>query len=620
MSAIAGFFMPYEVFAKDNSFCRDTIHKMSEALIKRGPDHQEYHLFTHGAFCHNALFSGSIHPQIPCKTQPVTKRLCNNIYTLFYDGYVTNLIELKKKLEEEGEDTADLSQEELLLFAFQTYGPEFVKQLDGAFALVVYDETKNLIYLFRDQLGLRPLYYMFIDKTLIFASEPKGIFAYPNITPTVTREGLNEIFSMGPARSLGKSAFKNLFELKAGHFLVYGRDQMYEECYHQFRFREHTDSYPDTVDHVNELLGRSIEVLSYTDSAPASLLSGGLDSSVITAELVKRNSDDNSVKTFSFDFIGSRQHFKANNFQPSLDAPYVHQMADALRTDHTTLVCGNTEQYEYLKQSVIAHDLPAMGDIDSSLLYFCEKIAPSHHTIFTGECADELFAGYPWYHKAEMYEADTFPWSIDTSPRKELLNNDFISVLDMDSYIHEQYQHACAEIFYPDSKDASLLHSKTMYLTMRYFMQTLVNRTDRAASANSLDIRVPFADFSLAEYLFNVPYEMKAKDGEVKHLLREYAKGLLPEEIRVRRKSPYPKTYDPGYEALLSTALLKVISDSNSPLLEFVDKNKVYSFCQNTKDYGRPWYGQLMAGPQLMAYYLQINYWLQKYQIKVELS
>ena len=113
---------------------------------------------------------------------------------------------------------------------------------------------------------------------------------------------------------------------------------------------------------------------------------------------------------------------------------------------------------------------------------------------------------------------------------------------------------------------------------------------------------------------------MKAKDGEVKHLLREYAKGLLPEEIRVRRTSPYPKTYDPGYEALLSTALLKVISDSNSPLLEFVDKNKVYSFCQNTKDYGRPWYGQLMAGPQLMAYYLQINYWLQKYQIKVELS
>ena len=267
MSAIAGFYMPYEVFSKDNSFSRDTIHKMSEALIKRGPDHQEYHLFAHGAFCHNALFSGSIHPQIPCKTQPVTKKLCNNIYTLFYDGYITNLIELKKKLEAEGEDTADLSQEELLLLAFQTYGPDFVRQLDGAFALVVYDETQNLIYLFRDQLGLRPLYYMFMDKTLIFASEPKGVFAYPNITPTVTREGLNEIFSMGPARSLGKSAFKNLFELKAGHFLVYGKDQMYEECYHQFRIREHTDSYPDTVDHVNELLGPST-VTSTVTSPP----------------------------------------------------------------------------------------------------------------------------------------------------------------------------------------------------------------------------------------------------------------------------------------------------------------------------------------------------------------
>ncbi len=620
MSAIAGFYKPYEIFTKDNSFCENTIHNMSNALIKRGPDRQGCYLFENGAFCHNALFAGSIHPQILSAAQPVTKKLHNNTYTLLYDGYITNLTELKSELEQDKEDTADLTQEELLLCAFQKYGTDFVKKLDGAFALILFDETEKLIYMFRDPLGLRPLYYMFIDKTLIFASEPKGIFAYPGITPTVTREGLNEIFSMGPARSLGKSAFKNLFELKAGHFIVYGKHRMYDECYHQFHFEEHTDSYTDTVDHVNELLGRSIEALSYTNSVPASLLSGGLDSSVITAELVKRKPDADSLKTFSFDFKGSRQHFKANSFQPSLDAPYVHQMADALKTDHTTLVCGNTEQYEYLKKSVDAHDFPAMGDIDSSLLYFCEKIAPSHRTIFTGECSDELFAGYPWYHKKDMYEADTFPWTIDTSPRKELLNNNFISLLDMDSYIAEQYRNACAEVSCDDSKDASLLHCKTMYLTMRYFMQTLVNRTDRAASANSLDIRVPFADFFLAEYLFHVPYEMKTRDGEVKHLLREYAKGLLPEEIRKRKKSPYPKTYDPGYEAILRTSLLEMISDSNSPLLAFVDRNKVFEFCQNVKDYGRPWYGQLMAGPQLMAYYLQINYWLEKYQIKIELS
>jgi asparagine synthase (glutamine-hydrolysing) len=218
-----------------------------------------------------------------------------------------------------------------------------------------------------------------------------------------------------------------------------------------------------------------------------------------------------------------------------------------------------------------------------------------------------------------MYEADTFPWSIDISPRKELLNSDFISILDMDSYVDEEYKAACAELSLPASKDAPLLHAKTMYLTMRYFMQTLINRTDRAAASNSLDIRVPFADFRLAEYLFQVPYEMKAKNEEVKHLLREYAKGLLPEEIRLRKKSPYPKTYDPGYELVLSTALQHVLSDSNSPLLAFVDKEKVSRFCENTKDYGKPWYGQLMAGPQLMAYYLQINYWFEKYQIKIEL-
>jgi asparagine synthase (glutamine-hydrolysing) len=261
-----------------------------------------------------------------------------------------------------------------------------------------------------------------------------------------------------------------------------------------------------------------------------------------------------------------------------------------------------------------------MGDIDSSLIYFCEKIAPSHRIAFTGECADELFCGYPWYHRSEMYGSGTFPWSIDLAPRKLLLTDSFAEKLNMEEYVQTQYHNACGELLPEGETSPELLHRQTMYLTMRYFMQTLVDRTDRAASLNSMDIRVPFADFALAEYLFSVPYEMKTKDGEVKHLLREFAKGLLPEDVRTRQKSPYPKTYDPGYEALLAKALLAVVSDPGSPILAFADPKKIAAFCQNPKDYGSPWYGQLMAGPQLMAYYLQINYWLEHYHVEIDLN
>ncbi len=621
MSSIAGFFSPHTTFPKENSFCRQTIQHMSEALVKRGPDRQGTCLFSNGAFSQNELSCCHIHPDIPCEPQPVTKTLNKDSFTLLYDGYISNLPQLRRSMEQDQINTSDLSQEELILCAFIRYGPDFVKKLSGAFAMAVYDSAKKLLYLFRDPLGLRPLYYTVHNDTLVFASELKGIFAYPGIEPALDLDGLNEIFSMGPAHSPGCGVFKDVCEIRPGHLLVYGSDRLFVERYHRFSISEHSDSYEDTLFRVKELLDKSIRTLACTNTAPASLLSGGLDSSVITACLVRESTGDEPLKTFSFELKGSRNHFRPNSFQPALDAPFVHQMADALSTDHTTLVCSNAEQFEYLKNSVDAHDLPAMADIDSSLIYFCEKIAPQNRIAFTGECADELFCGYPWYHRKEMYTANTFPWSLDLSFRKNLLKDDLINKLHMDEYINEQYLAACRDLLSgADPASSSYLHQKTMYLTIRFFMQTLVDRTDRTASCNSMDIRVPFADLALAEYLFEVPYEMKTKNGEIKHLLREFARGLLPEQVRTRQKSPYPKTYDPGYERLLSSALFQVASDPNSPILSFMDKKKLISFCQRPKDYGKPWFGQLMAAPQLMAYYLQINYWLTKYQIKLDLS
>ena len=618
MSGIAGFFHPDLIFQKEKEQVTNAITGMSDALQRRGPDYREFTYFPHGCMNYNALSCGGIHPQINCEKQPTTKKFNGKNYILMYDGFISNLPELRAELTRARVVTDGLTQEELLICAFLQYGTDCIQKLNGAFAIVLYSERDNQIYLFRDPLGLRPLFYTIQDQVLVFASEPKALLRYPGVEPVVDAAGLNELLSMGPAHTPGHTVYRDIFELKPGHLLSYSRGRLYTERYHQFVIKEHTDSYEDTLDHVRELLDHSIETSANTNAPSASLLSGGLDSSVVSAKLAQLVSDP--ITTYSFDFIGSSKYFQANSFQPSLDAPFVQQMREALKSDHTTLTCGNAELFEYLMPSIEAHDAPAMADVDSSLMYFCSRIAPNYPIIFTGECADELFCGYPWYHRSEMFQSDTFPWTRDVSPRKLLLNDNLISIIGIDSYINSQYIASCNDIGIDGQNTPhELLHRRTFYLTVRYFMQTLVDRTDRAASYNSMDARVPFADLALAEYLFNVPYEMKTKDGEVKHLLRSYATGLVPEEIRTRKKSPFPKTYDPGYESLLISALQKIIADPDSPLLAIADPKKIQAFCYHPKDLGKPWFGQLMAGPQLMAYYVQINEWLKKYNVKLSI-
>ena len=617
MSSIAGFYQPNTIYSKENEFCIKTIHDMSQTLIHRGPDEQSFYYFPQGAFSQNFLMAGYIPGTFPHQIQPVSINYQDNTYTLLMDGFISNSEELAMELELNQISTQNMSIEQLLLFSFITNGPNFIQKVRGAFAMAIYCEKERELYLLRDPLGLKPLFYTQKSQALVFASEIKALFCYPGVEAILDRDGLTELLALGPARKPGSAIFKGIYELKPGHFLRYGRDICTETQFHQFQIKEHTDTYEDTQETINFLLNQSMDGLKNALMPICSFLSGGLDSSIVTAKL--SSSDDMPLSTYSLEFDNSRQHFKSNAFQPALDAPYVQQMANHLKTKHTIYTCNNQIQLNYLKKSVLAHDLPTMADIDSSYLYFCEKVGKQHKIVFTGECADEIFCGYPWYHNTS-YDPGTFPWSADLSPRLELLNDNLISQLPIVNCIHSTYLDCCKEIGLDgDNTPADMLHRKTFYLTIRYFMQTLVNRSDRAAAINSIDARVPFAHQELTEYLFNVPFDMKTKNGEPKHLLREYATGLLPEDIRTRKKSPYPKTYDPAYESLISQELLRALSKPDCPLLSIIDKNKTENFCLKTKDLGRPWYGQLMAGPQLAAYYLQILYWLESYKIKIEI-
>ncbi len=617
MSSIAGFFQPNTIYSKDNEFCIRTIHDMSSSLIHRGPDEQSFYYFPQGALNQNFLSAGYIPGTFHHQIQPVTRTYKEITYTLLLDGFVSNAESIAMDLEVHNMSTKHMSLEELLLFSFLIKGTDFIKDVRGAFALAILDENHKTLYLFRDPLGLRPLFYCHKGNTLVFASEIKGIFKYPGICPTLDFDGLTELLSLGPARKPGSAIFAGISEVKPGHFITFGKNIFLEEAYHHFEIKEHTDSYEDTKEQIHYLLNQSIDSLKGSVMPISSLLSGGLDSSIVTAKLAAEN--DTPLATYSLEFDNSRQFFKANAFQPALDAPFVHEMVTYLGTKHTIYNCDNATQLKYLKKSVEAHDLPTMADVDSSYMYFCEKVGEQHKIVFTGECADEIFCGYPWYHNIDS-DPKTFPWSIDLSPRCNLLKDDLIRQIPFEECVQNAYLGTCKEIGVDGSNTPpDMLHHKTFYLTIRYFMQTLVNRGDRAASIHSMDARVPFAHQDLTEYLFNVPFEMKALNGERKHLLREFAIGLLPEEIRLRKKSPYPKTYDPGYEAMINNEFLNALSKPDCPLHAFVDKEKAQNFCRQQKDLGRPWYGQLMAGPQLVAHYLQILYWIELYHIEISI-
>ena len=539
--------------------------------------------------------------------------------SIVYNGELYNTKELREDLISRGLSFQTTSDTEVLLLGYMTYGAEFVKRCNGIFAFAIFDERHNTITLFRDPMGVKPLYYSYQNGRLIFSSEIKGIFAYPGMKRRVTKRGLNEIFSLGPAKTYGCGVFEGVEECLPGHYLTFHRYGCHDTCYWRLQSHPHFDSYEETLEKTGFLICDAIERQMVSDVPICTFLSGGVDSSLVSAICAKKLKEkQENLTTFSFDFLYNDKYFKANSFQPSQDRPYVDVMKRYLHSDHHYLFCDHKTQADLLYDSVKSRDLPTMADVDSSLLFFCSEVAKTNKVVLTGECADEIFGGYPWFHREDMLYSETFPWMPDLTPRKQLLNPDFLEALDMDDYVKNTYCKSVSEVdILPEDSDIEANRRRVSYLNLRWFMQTLLDRMDRTSMHSGLEARVPFADTRIVEYVFNIPWEMKAKDNTAKHLLRTSCKHLLPNEVLFRRKSPYPKTYNPYYERLLGERLLEVINDSSSPILPLLDRKKVLMFLKSQKDYGKPWYGQLMAGPQMTAYLLQVNFWLKEYQIEV---
>jgi len=620
MCGIAGFCNFEYDYTRNTPFYTKILADMHDCLSHRGNDQFGHYLKEHVGFSHARLSIRDI--ENGC--QPMSCQLGTREYAIVYNGEIYNTDELIADLKQAGYTFATTSDTEVILYAFIHYGVKFVSRLNGIFAFAIWDDTRKQLYLYRDRVGVKPFFYYLKGHQLVFASEPKALFCYPEVQPHLNEDGLREILGIGPARTSGNGIFEHVYEVLPGHYMCYDKNGFSDHTYWDLFACEHADSYDATVEKVSWLVRDAVTRQMVSDVPVCTFLSGGIDSSIVTvlaARYMKEHGE--TLNTFSFDFKGNDMYFQSNTFQPERDIPYVNLMLqhcanNGIQLNHTYLECDETLLADTLYAAVDARDYPGMADVDASLLYFCSLVKQHNKVALTGECADEIFGGYPWFYRPELMNRDGFPWSSDISARTLFLKDEWIASLDLANYSHDRYQTSLAKApVLPGETGETRRRRQIAYLNIKWFMQTLLDRMDRTGMYSGLEARVPFADHRIIEYVFNVPWEMKYQNGVEKTLLRDATADLLPSELLHRKKSPYPKTYHPGYEQALCKRFERIIKNPNAPISPLIDIEKALYFMESPKEYGKPWYGQLMAGPQLVAYFIQINYWMEKYHLSL---
>mgnify|MGYP001192863368 FL=1 len=615
MCGLVGFANPF----KDVSSFRNVLNNMNNEIAKRGPDEDGMYFEENVCLGHKRLIV--IDPD--GGKQPMIFRYQGNTYSLVYNGQIYNTKELKDELSENGFTFDGHSDTEVLLKGFSFWKYDIIHKLNGIFSFAIWNSKEKELFVARDHFGVKPFYYSIVDGTFVFASEVKALFKYPGITAKIDSEGISELFGLGPSHTPGHGIFKDIHELKPASYGVFNSSGLHVEKYWSLVSLPHKDSFGTTCDKVRFLLEDSIRRQLVSDVPLCTFLSGGLDSSIITLYAANYCKEKGlpPLNTYSVDYVDNDKNFVKTDFQPNSDNYYINLMKNKLNTNHHSIILDTPELADSLEDAMLARDYPGMADVDSSLLLFCKNVKKHATVTLTGECSDEIFGGYPWFFRDDALNSGTFPWSIALDERQTLLNPEIAKKVHLKDYINFRYTESLNEvnILDTDSKETQEKR-KISHLTLNWFMQTLLDRSDRMAMYNGFEIRVPFCDYRLAQYVWNIPWEIKALNGREKGLLRYVMKDLLPSEIVDRKKSPYPKTWNPTYLQKVKGMLTDIMENKNAPINSLLNRQYILDIIKTDgRAFTRPWFGQLMTGPQLMAYLCQVNMWLEKYQPTIDL-
>lgn len=589
----------------------DTIREMLATMHRRGPDDSDFFQEEDVTLLHARL--AIIDPENG--KQPMALRWAGQTYTLVYNGELYNTEELRRELTAAGHSFSGHSDTEVVLHAYAEYGEDCVNRFNGIFAFAVWEKQRKRLFLARDRIGVKPLFYQLHEGGLLFASEMKTILAYPTVRARLDETGVAQLILLGPGRLPGSGIFRDISEVEPGCCGYYENGKLSVRRYWKLQDREHRESFEETCECVRYLVQDAIRRQMVSDVPIGTFLSGGLDSSLITAVCAREMQDKGErLKTFSVDYQNNDRYFHADKFQPNSDNAYIQIMMDALNTDHHWTVLAPEDLAEALEEATAARDLPGMADVDFSLLAFCKQIRKEVKVALSGECADEIFGGYPWYRDPAVRAREGFPWAQNTSDRAAILSPSI--TINAGDFVMDAYNRTCRESdILPGTPDTERRMKEMVNLNFRWFMQTLLDRKDRMSMYHSLEVRVPFCDYRIAEYLYGVPWEYKDYQGQEKGLLRRAMAGLLPEKVLYRKKSPYPKTFDPRYGQLMAARLETVMTDPAAPLWQIASREGVRKLLAEDSEW--PWYGQLMRRPQTMAYLCQLDFWLRHYRVEV---
>lgn len=588
------------------------LHGMKRTLTPRGPDAEGTYFDEDAALVHRRLIV--IDPE--GGKQPMHSPDRNTI--IIYNGELYNTPELRTELMSRGHEFVGHSDTEVLLHAYLEWKTDAFARLNGIFACAIWEKRERRLTLCRDRLGVKPLFFAPIRNGLTFGSTIDTVLCHPEIEPALDEDGLRTLLLLGPARPPESGVFRQISSLMPGHFAVLTPEAFTDHTYWKLEAHEHEDDLPTTIERTHTLICDAARRQLVSDVPLACFLSGGLDSSILSMLAAKDYAArGETLHTWSVDYRDNDKYFTKSIFQPNSDDSYIDQMVDFLCTHHHRVVLEPEALCAALLPATDARALPGMADVDSSLLLFCAAVKRGGTTVcLSGECADELFGGYPWYHREEILFKDTFPWSRSVGLRLGLLTPD--AVRNGEEFVRQHYRDTCARAPRLPSDDKKAARMREMFvLNLDWFMATLLDRKDRMSMYSGLEVRVPFCDHRIVEYAYNMPWGFKSLEGREKGIVRRAFADELPKEIVYRKKSPYPKTFHPVYTRLCADYVRRIFEDNTSVTASLFDRNAVQKLMQRPESLTEPWFGQLMRTPQIFAYIIQLDRWFRHYHVKI---
>ena len=598
-------------FVNPNFLEKEAVVAAGQAMAHRGPDANGVHAFGGVCFYHNRLAVMD-----PARgKQPMSAIFRRKRYTIVYNGEIYNSAELRRDLKAQGAVFFTECDTETVLWSYIIWGDAAPTRLNGIFAFAVHNESDGTVFFARDRLGVKPLYYAQVGGKFYFASEVKALLRHSAIPAEVDEVGLWQLLYLAPVTLPGQSVFRHIKAILPGHCATLSRAGFFEKPYWQLKALSCPDDAATAAAHVRELFVDAVTRQLESDVPLAVLLSGGLDSSAITAVAARvLAAKQKTLDTYSFEYEGNRESFAATLFQPQGDDDFAAALAAELGTAHTVLTAPTEAVAELLFAATAARDLPGQADIDSSLVWFCSEIKKRHTVVLSGECSDEIFGGYPWFYRPEMLYRDFFPWLHDPHTRVGLFDDSVVHAARGFEFMREAYRQSLADCPVLEGEpESDRVARHATWLSTRYFMANLLERKDRMSMHAAVEVRVPFADHRILEYVFNVPWHIKYENGQEKALLRRAMRGFLPDRILSRKKSPYPKTHNPVYEALVRQ-MLEGRLGAGGFLSEALDRKKLQALLEGDNV---TWFGQLMSRPQLIAWLCQLDFWFKKYGVKL---